>query len=216
MVDREFSLWRSWRERSDGDAFGVLVRPHVEFASQLARRSGLAAADADEVVQRSLIRLAAERSDKPAQVGLRAWLGRSVVNETRMHFRARHRRAGHESMAPARAGPTSNPVEVHDEVERALSELDERTRRIVELRYFHDLEYREIAFVEGGTALGARLRVHRALKRLRGRLGRGAALTIATFSATQAATASTESAVTRCLEAIDAGHAVGFSPGAAA
>jgi hypothetical protein len=124
MVDRDLSLWRSWRERSDGDAFGSLVRPHVEFATRLARRTGLAAADAEDVVQRSLIRLAAEPTDKPARVGLRAWIGRSVVNETRMFFRARRRRAEHEANALRQADAASDPVEARDEVDRALSELD--------------------------------------------------------------------------------------------
>ena len=215
MVDRDLSLWRSWRDRSDGDAFGALVGPHVDFASRLARRSGLAPADADDVVQLSLIRLAAEPSDRPARVGLRAWLGRSVVNETRMLFRARRRRAEHEANPPLRADAASDPVEVRDEVERALSELDESSRRIVELRYFHDLEYREIAFIEGGTPLGARLRVHRALSRLRGRLGRGAALSIATWAVVRADTASADVVVGRCIEAIRAGRVAVSVPVAA-
>ncbi len=167
MVDGELGLWRCWRERCDGDAFGALVRAHVDFASRLARGAGCGAADAADVVQRSLMRLAVERSDKRARVGVRAWLGRSVLNEARMAFSASDRGARHESAVRVRATRDSDEIEARDEVERALAELDERTRRVVELRYFHDLEYREIAFIEGGTALGARLRVHRALRRLR-------------------------------------------------
>lgn len=211
MVDGELRLWRSWCERSDGDAFGALVRPHVEFASRLARRSGLAAADADDVVQRSLIRLAAERSEKPVRVGLRAWLGRSVLNEARMFFRGRRRREGHEAMAPIRIASESPRIESRDEVERALAELDLSARRVVELRYFDDLEYREIAFVEGGSALGARLRVHRALKRLRARLGHGAALSIAALAADQPTSASADAVIARCLGSVEAGRATGIA-----
>ena len=93
MQDSEAVLWRSWRERRDEHAFAALVRPHVEFATAFARRMGCRPADADDVVQRSLVALARETRDKPARVGIRAWLGRSVLHEALTSFRAQRRRA---------------------------------------------------------------------------------------------------------------------------
>jgi len=204
MTDGDLRLWHDWRARADGDAFGALVRPHVEFAHRLAVRSGLASTDADDAVQRALIRLAAEPGDKPLRVGLRAWLGRSVRSEALMFFRASRRRAAHEATARIEVARDSAPIEVRDEVERALAELDERARTTVELRFLHDLEYREIAFIEGGTALGARLRVHRALGRLRARFGRGAALSIAALAVSRPTSSNADAMVARSIEATNA------------
>ncbi|MCZ6787662.1 MAG: HEAT repeat domain-containing protein, partial [Planctomycetota bacterium] len=44
-------------------------------------------------------------------------------------------------------------------------------RRAIVLRYLHDLDYAEMARALGASPLACRLRVHRALTRLRGRLG---------------------------------------------
>jgi RNA polymerase sigma-70 factor (ECF subfamily) len=49
----------------------------------------------------------------------------------------------------------------------ALEDLDAQDRRIVELRYFHNLSYREIAVVLGITTTNAGVRLARALGRLR-------------------------------------------------
>ena len=64
-------------------------------------------------------------------------------------------------------------------MERALAALPEQDRCVVELRFLHDLEYREIAHVLGTSALACRLRVHRALGRLRQRLGPNATMRVA-------------------------------------
>ena len=76
MNETEQVHWRRWRGRGDEDAFGALVRPHLGFATDFARRLGCGLADADEVVQRCLVRLSAARDDRPSEVGLRAWMGR--------------------------------------------------------------------------------------------------------------------------------------------
>jgi RNA polymerase sigma factor (sigma-70 family) len=51
-----------------------------------------------------------------------------------------------------------------------LDRLNAQDRRLVELRYFHDLSYREIANVLGITTTHAGVRLARALGRLRGLL----------------------------------------------
>ncbi len=172
-------LWRAWRERKDGRAFEALVRPHLPFATAFARRLGCGPDDADEVVQRSLVRLASEPRDKPARVGVRAWLGRDVLQETRMLVRSRSRRERHEAEVLPSPGPGTAAVDARDEVEAALAGLDEDSRRAVELRFLHDLEYREVAFVMGRSPLACRLLVHRAIGRLRKRFGRAALLLVA-------------------------------------
>ncbi|MFO0931829.1 MAG: sigma factor-like helix-turn-helix DNA-binding protein [Planctomycetota bacterium] len=217
MTPADTALWTSWRERRDGRAFEALVAPHLGFAAAFAHRLGCRGADVDDVVQRALVALASDRDGKAARVGVRAWLGRGVLQETRMAARAARRRAAHEHGAAAlRAGdarPAPPPVEVRDDVERALAALAPDDRQLVELRFLHDLEYREVAFVAGRSALACRLRVHRALTRLRATLGKAAPLVVASI-ALPALAPSAQAAVPAAIAAADgAGPVAGWVGG---
>src|SRR5687767_5177703 len=123
------SLWTAWRVGRDEAAFQTLVRPHLSFATDLARRSGCSAAEADDVLQDALVRLAREDGDRPVEVGLRAWIGRVVSLRSKMLRREESRRRRRERAVEAGAGrsPAEVPAasEAAREVERALSALDE-------------------------------------------------------------------------------------------
>lgn len=217
MTPADTALWIAWRERRDGRAFEALVAPHLGFAAAFAHRLGCRGADVDDVVQRALVALASDRHGKAARVGVRAWLGRGVLQETRMAARAARRRAVHEQAAAAlRAGdarPAPTQVEVRDDVERALAALAPDDRHLVELRFLHDLEYREVAFVTGWSALACRLRVHRALSRLRATLGKAAPLLVASI-ALPALAPSAQAAVPAAIAAADgAGTVAGWVGG---
>jgi RNA polymerase sigma-70 factor (ECF subfamily) len=200
--DSDAVLWRSWRAKRDAGAFERLVRPHLAFASAFARRVGFRGQDADEVVQRSLVALAAEARETPIAVGVRAWIGRSVLSEARMLSRSDRRRAAREEVVArereVRATP-SQAIETRDQVGAALALLDPDDRWLVELRFLHDLEYREVAFVTGRSALACRLRVHRALARLRRTIGPSAPLLVAAIPLPRPS-ASADLAVNRAVE----------------
>ena len=95
----ETRLWQDWRRRHDEGAFEALVRQHLRFLQDFARRAGCQAADADDAVQSTLVALATQNGNKPVQVGLRAWLGRSLRSHIGMLFRSRRRRRRHEERA---------------------------------------------------------------------------------------------------------------------
>ena len=80
-------LWTAWCSRRDGAAFEVLVRPELRYAHDLARRLGHASADAEDLVQEALLDLARESTARPVEVGLRAWLGRTVQLKSKMRRR---------------------------------------------------------------------------------------------------------------------------------
>lgn len=216
VTDSDALLWRSWRAKCDGRAFDALVRPHLAFATAFAQRLGCRGQDADEVVQRTLVALATQTREAPAAVGVRAWIGRSVLQEARMLARSDRRRAAREEVAvrerAARLAPGQQPTEARDEVEVALALLDPEDRHLVELRFLHDLEYREIAFVIGRSPLACRLRVHRALARLKRSMGRSASLLVASIPLPPPAEAA-DVAISRAVEAA-AGSAVAGAAGA--
>lgn len=174
-------LWSAWRDRHDEPAFGALLKRHGPFARGYAKRLGCSETDAEDLVQRSFAKLAGEKGDKPAKVGMRAWLGRELLQEARMDARSGERRRIRERAAARVPDTTVDPIEMRDAVDSALSVLDPEARQAVELRYLHDLEYGEIAFILGKSALACRVRVHRALAHLRRRLGSRASLLIAAW-----------------------------------
>lgn len=97
-----------------------------------------------------------------------------------MERRSRRRRRRREELAAATEA-VRDPELIEDQIEAALSKLDEESREIVVLRFLHDLEYREIAHVLGMSNVACRLRVHRAVARLRRDVGRNASFIVASL-----------------------------------
>lgn len=206
MADDPLRLWEAWRSRKDERAFEALVRPDLGRAVALARAEGCPPGEAEDAVQESLIRLAREGSDAPARVGVRGWffgLVRDRARSRRRSDRRRRRREG-EAAVPG-AVPAGVPrFALREEVDRALAVLPEEDREALRLRYLLDLEYREVAFVLGATEGACRMRVLRALKRVRALLGAGAGAALAAVVFPPPAGASTL-----------VSHAVASAPGTA-
>ncbi|MHC4341160.1 MAG: RNA polymerase sigma factor [Planctomycetota bacterium] len=196
MQQTKRELWQAWRRGRESRAFEALVRPEISHALALARRMGADGADADDVVQESLVLLAKEQSDDPVRVGVRTWICRRVVLRAKMHVRASSRRRRHERSA-TRADNLPDPVaplEIQDEVENAMRHLNDKERQAVLLRFLHDLDYRQMAYVLGASENACRIRVHKALGKLRGLLGGRAPALIAAI-ALPVATAQASTAV---------------------
>ncbi len=169
----EQRLWQRWAQRRDRGAFEALVAHLQVFAFDFARRVTGHDADAADLAQEALVELSGTDPQTPAAVGLKAFLGRHIHLGAKMLRRAALTRTRHEhAAAEARERAAQSAREPQgQETEEALALLDADQRRAVELRFLHGLSYREIGHVLGISELNARVRVHRALKRLRERLG---------------------------------------------
>jgi len=132
--EADTNLWRAWTRRRDEDAFATLVRPHLKFASDFARRLGCDAADADDLVQQALTKLASEQTDRPLQVGLRPWLGRFLVLNHKMLRRSGARRSRYEASAPQRQRDAHADSDSREAVEALLAGLPEPQRESIVLR----------------------------------------------------------------------------------
>jgi RNA polymerase sigma-70 factor (ECF subfamily) len=173
-------LWTNWTRHRDERSFEALVRPELPHALGFAQRLGCNTADAEDAVQDALARLVAVRDDSPTALGLRAWLCREVHVRARSRLRSERRRRTREAAtAVAASVPAGSSLAVREEVERALAGLDEDERAAVQLRYLHDLDYREMAVVLATSEGACRKRVHKALARLRARFGDEAAAVVA-------------------------------------
>jgi RNA polymerase sigma factor (sigma-70 family) len=137
---------------------------YTKYADELVRlATGLVGPDdAADVVSSAVTRLLGSAAWRGAR-DQRAYLFRSVVNEARMHHRARGRRRARELRAAV-----VDRVEAPRDIEALgyMSVLSVRQRAVIVLTYWHDLDQERIA-----TTLGiSRGTVARHLDRAHARL----------------------------------------------
>lgn len=155
----------------DEVAFARIV---ADYHDDMARIAYLVCGDLDiaEEAEQSAWAVAYRRlKDLRDPDRLRPWLMSISANEARQIARSRRRRTVRElSMGdPTRPG-TSDDVSMID-LANALGRLDPRDRAIVGLRFVGGFESGEIGRAMGMSASAVRVRLHRALERLRKDLG---------------------------------------------
>ncbi len=168
------ALFERWLDARDADAFAELARRHAPVVYDLAVRALGDRSAAEDVVQEALLDLALTRTRKPVEVGVVAWLARFAV------CRALNRRASEQSRARrqriAGAWRTEGVMPDHrfetaEELEHALASADPDERMVLAMRYLHGWEYSRVAAALRVTEGTARVRVHRALEKVRERVG---------------------------------------------
>jgi RNA polymerase sigma-70 factor (ECF subfamily) len=156
---------RSWFE----PLARTLERPAYDFAVMLVQNR----ATAEELVQEAFARVWASPNTPSAEPNFRRWLYRAITNLARDY----HRRRLVEAKLLFWNSPVIDPVDevVHRaedrELLRAVLALPFKDRHAIYLHYFDGLTFAEVSEVLGVSEVAARVRVHRALQRLRGRLG---------------------------------------------
>jgi RNA polymerase sigma factor (sigma-70 family) len=145
--------------------------PLLRYAFSLTGRRAIA----EEIVQEVFLQLHAnwEGVENP-----RAWLFRSVRNRSYNHQRDGRREVGGDeiSVAAAASPRTTRPRKCSSVWRRRaflrllLAELEEADRRLVQLKYFEDLRYREIAERTEMSIGNVGYRLHHILKQLADKL----------------------------------------------
>ncbi len=164
-------------QAGDHAAFRVLVDRYAVLTSRTARVLLADRAAAEDAVQDAW--LDAWRNLHRFQAGrpLRPWLLTLVSNRCRMA--ARRRLPPSVTLDGAAEDQLVDPADVAGEVvsasldvelATALSKLPSEQQRVVELRFFADLELAEIATVTGAQLGTVKSRLHRALANLQARL----------------------------------------------
>jgi RNA polymerase sigma factor (sigma-70 family) len=184
-------------EGSEAD-FSELVRRYLDLVYSAALRqvkgdSGLAA----DICQSVFIDLARKaRSIRPG-VALAAWLHRATRLAALAAMRAENRRAVREQEAAAmyeiqQTEPAIDWAAFRPVIDGALDDLSDRDREAVLLRYFRNQSLRRVADSLGVNENAARMRVDRALDKLRVVLAkRGVTSTSSTLAAALAGHAMT-------------------------
>ncbi|MGB0100370.1 MAG: RNA polymerase sigma factor [Nocardioides sp.] len=159
-------------------AFREFVEPEIEVMLRVARSTTGSQADAEDLVQESLIRAfrALDRFDGRHP---RAWL-LTIMRNTNVNLHRRQRPVTVDdwelihSSRPAFGTPQAPPAEdvyvseeLHEELQAAVSALDPRFRSTLVLVDVHDLSYAEAAAVLGVPVGTVMSRLSRARDRVR-------------------------------------------------
>jgi len=128
---------------------------------------------AEELVQEAFARVWSSPNTPTAEPDFRRWLYRAITNLARDYHRRRLLEATLRFWDPPAVDPVDEVVHrAQDrEVLNALLAAPFADRQAIYLHYVDGLSFAEVGEVLGSSETAARVRVHRALKRLRGRLG---------------------------------------------
>lgn len=160
----------------DGDAgaFRALFDRHAAVLYRLARRRLSSDDDARDVVQQTLLQVHRARHDFRRGSRLRPWLFTIAMNLVREHYRKHSRRREQPlDSVPVSAEPTVEPEDAERARERsarvraALASLPDAQREVIELHWFENSPYDEIATIVGASVAAVRVRAHRGYERLR-------------------------------------------------
>lgn len=179
-------LWRYVRA-ADEAAFRVLVERHVDFVYSAARRRlGGDGASAADVAQQVFTALARQAARLPASIILPAWLYTTTRHLSANLVRAEQSRRARERVAHFMQDVNAEPSAeeawegVRPVLDAEIDALADRDRSALLLRFFARRSYAEIGTQLDVSEDAARMRVERALEKLRAALAKREVVSTAT------------------------------------
>jgi RNA polymerase sigma-70 factor (ECF subfamily) len=158
----------------DGDeaAFRALFERYGPILLRLTRRHLRNDELAEEIVQQTFFRLHGARNDFRRGSKLRPWVMTIAMNLVREHWRRTKRRKMTSLEVDTRAAPEADfmPIELRQRSELlhvALERLPASQREVVELHWFQERPYAEVAKIVGTSEGAVRVRAHRAYTTLK-------------------------------------------------
>ena len=202
MVEDKELIRQYAAERSE-TAFAELVRRHLNMVYGAALRQVNGDTHlAQDLAQTVFTRLAARAATLQEAASIAGWLYTNTRFAAVKAVRAEARRRAREQAAVSMNEMNSNASwnELRPMIDEALSELGETDREAIVLRFFESYEFSLVGAALGVSENAARMRVDRALEKLRAVLRkRGVAATGAALAGALAESSAT--AVPACLAA---------------
>lgn len=156
-------------------AFSEVVRRHTDFVYSIAKRRVLDVTLAQETTQIVFIRLAKAPPKLDSEGQLLAWLHRTTVHVSIDLWRSETRRRAREQKAVAMQTDRTEEIAWNDLkpiLDEALDELNEADREVILLRFFEQKAMADLGRSLGVSEDAAKMRVSRALEKLRARLSK--------------------------------------------
>jgi RNA polymerase sigma factor (sigma-70 family) len=152
----------------DADAMALLFRHAYADVRTLCVRMTLDDDAADDLAQETFLRVLRYAKGFRGEARFSTWVFRIARNVCNRHLKhvSRSRNRALMKVEPESADPPRDRERV-ELLRHALTQLPHQDREVVVLSRLRDLSYRELAGVLECTEATARVRVHRALRRLR-------------------------------------------------
>ena len=173
------ALLGNYAQAGSEDAFAELVRRHLELVYSTALRAVNGDQDlAKDVCQTVFIDLSRKAASLAKRAGLTGWLYRSACFAAAKAVRSESRRQAREQQAHAMQEQitTTSPHTDWDNIspifDSVMLELKDSDREALLLRFFERRSLAEVGTNLGLSENAARMRIERALERLRNRLSR--------------------------------------------
>lgn len=183
-MDQEDSrLLRDYVRHGSHSAFGHLVERHLPMVYATALRETGEPAAAEDVCQAAFLILVQKARGLKQPDGLAGWLFRVTRYAAANARRLEQRRQKHERRASQLRPEMQNDqdesfeqiektwAEIEPRLNAALAKLKSKDREAILLRYFEDRSLKQVAEALGCTEPATKMRLGRALEKLRGILG---------------------------------------------
>ncbi|MBW2529050.1 MAG: sigma-70 family RNA polymerase sigma factor [Deltaproteobacteria bacterium] len=156
----------------DPTAFGDLFERYAPKLTRMMRRKISSPEAAEDLVQQTFLQVHRARRDYDSRRPFRPWIWTIALNLQREHFRRLGRRpeASLDHEPPASSKQPLRLVEQAGraaELRRAVADLPATQREVIELHWFDELSFPEVARVLGVGLSAVKVRAHRAYGTLR-------------------------------------------------
>src|SRR5215472_8089538 len=167
----DISLLREYIEHASEDAFAALVARHVSKVYSIALRHARNPHQAEEIAQAVFVILARQARQLDSRVILSGWLCRTAQLTAVTFVRSETRRARREQEAYMRNPLVETESDVWPQIapllDAAMARLSEADYHAVVLRFFDGKTMREVGAALGASEDAAKMRVNRAVEKLR-------------------------------------------------
>jgi RNA polymerase sigma factor (sigma-70 family) len=213
----DITLLRQYVERGSEAAFAALVTRHVNKVYSVALRHTRNPHSAEEITQAVFVILATRSRHLKRGVILSGWLYQTARLTAMTYIRGEIRRARREQEARMQQSlnetESENWTKIAPLLDAAMAGLCEKDRHAVVLRFFDGKSLKEVGLALGGSEDSAKMRVSRAVEKLRRFFTkRGVAVPAAILTAAMAANSVHAAPATLAQTATD----VALAKGAAA
>ncbi|HEV8541225.1 MAG TPA: sigma-70 family RNA polymerase sigma factor [Verrucomicrobiae bacterium] len=171
MDETDLELLRQYSEDNSDGAFAALVKRHVNLVYSSAYRAVGAAHAAEEIAQAVFIILARKARSLRKGTILSGWLYQTARLTAANYRRTESRRAQREREAQMQSQLGEDESERWPEIapllDEAMGGLSEKDRNAMVLRFFEGKSLSEVGQAFGTSEDAAKMRVNRALEKLR-------------------------------------------------
>ena len=188
MPLEDMDLVREYARSNSEAAFATLVSRHVNLVYSVALRQVRDAHLAEEVAQTVFLILARKAGSLNQNTVVSGWLCRTARHAAAKAITARRRRENREQEAYMQTTLSEETaadswMQIEPQLEGALAQLSPKDHDALVARFLEGRNFKETGAVLGTTEAGAKMRVSRALEKLRVIFGRrGIALSAAAIA----------------------------------